>query len=336
MVQAICALADTLAANRVQGFHGWLFVWCCYTAFCYLGFSTLLIPWFAHFYVYPTYDKWRRKSNPKYPSPKSVIGEIFMGVVLANPSVTFAPSIHLALISNGTLRHHCDTPLTWQYRVYSFVMVLFIVDLYSWTWHFLGHYVGSLWSVHKHHHRFANPTPFSTIADLPPDNIVRSLYMIVVNVISYGIVGLPVDVDVLYFVTAIIIGVYGMYFHCGHEFESLPYNHPILNTSYQHYVHHALSYRNKPYYTGFVFKIWDDIAGAHYHGKEVIPALEDQKLGNRSFERWEKEVMPLLPDYGVLLSPSFWCRHWRDAVAPAIGRVGGVHKQVEETNGKDQ
>mmetsp|Transcript_137416 Transcript_137416/g.438986 ORF Transcript_137416/g.438986 Transcript_137416/m.438986 type:complete len:261 (-) Transcript_137416:293-1075(-) len=258
-----------------------------------------------------------------------------MGVFLANPSVTFAPSIHLALISNGTLRHHCDTPLTWQYRFYSFLMVLFVVDLYSWAWHYCGHWIGSLWKVHRHHHHFANPTPFSTIADLPPDNIIRSLYMIVVNLASYCIMGSPVDVDVLYFVTAITIGFYGMYFHCGHELSILPYDSRMFNTSYQHYVHHALSYKNKPYYTGFVFKLWDDLAGAHYHGKQCIPAVEDQKLGNRSFERWETEIRPALPDYSVLLSPSFCCQNWRHAVGLSVGPGGAAQKQSQsQSRGK--
>mmetsp|Transcript_96844 Transcript_96844/g.202352 ORF Transcript_96844/g.202352 Transcript_96844/m.202352 type:complete len:335 (-) Transcript_96844:261-1265(-) len=334
MVQAICTIADSIQSSGLSdsGILGWLVVWGCYIVFAYLGFTLLLIPWFTYFYAYPTYDKWRCKTNPKYPLPTAVLGEIFLGVFMANPSVTFAPSIHLALIANGTLKHHCDTPLTWGYRLYSMLMVLIIVDFYSWLWHYLGHYVGQLWAVHRHHHHFANPTPFSTIADLPVDNIVRSLYMIVVNVVSYAIMGMPVDVDVLYFVTAISIGCYGMYFHCGHELECLPYDHPILNTSYQHYVHHALSYKNKPYYTGFVFKCWDNMAGAHYHGKQIIPALEDQKQGNRSRERWECEIKPNLPDYSVLLSPYFWAANWRHASEVVVGKTDAGQKKAEKAS----
>jgi len=109
----------------------------------------------------------------------------------------------------------------------------------------------------------------------------------------------------------------------GHELACLPHDHPILNTSYQHYVHHAISVKNKPYHTGFFIKTWDRLAGSVYRGKQVIPAVEDQKLGNRSRERWEKEVAPNLPDYKVLLSPSWWASNWRFAPGLAMGVMTG-------------
>mmetsp|Transcript_52145 Transcript_52145/g.113536 ORF Transcript_52145/g.113536 Transcript_52145/m.113536 type:complete len:335 (+) Transcript_52145:189-1193(+) len=334
MVQAICTIAESVQSSGLSdtGLLGWLAVWGMYIVFAYLGLTMMMVPWFVHFYVYPTHDKWRRKTNPKYPQPVAVLQEIVLGVFLANPAITFAPSIHLALIANGSLRHHCDTPQTWAYRLYSVVLVVIVADFYSWAWHYAGHYVGQLWAIHRHHHHFANPTPFGTIADLPVDNVFRSMYMIVVNFVSFAIVGMSVDVDVLYLVTSITNGLYGMYFHSGHELDCLPYDHPFINTSYQHYVHHALSYKNKPYYTGFVFKIWDDLAGAHYHGLQVIPALEDEKKGNRTVERWEHEIKPNIPDYSVLLWPSFWLDNWRHAFEVFVGKVEGGNKKAAKAS----
>lgn len=320
MVQAMCLAADMLLDMGVQGVWGWLLVWLSYVGFGYVFFTSFLVLWFVYFFVFPTYDKWRFKTNPAYPSPTTVLGEIVLGVLVGIPTVTFMPSIHLWLIANGTLRHHCATPLTWQYRAYSCVLVLCVVDVYEWCWHYAGHRVGALWAVHRHHHNFANPTPFGTIADYPADNVMRSSYMVVVNLASYSLVGLPADIDVVYVVTAIAIGFYGMYLHCGHELAFLPHDNPVFNTSYQHCTHHALSYRNRPYYTGFVFKAWDNLADARYHGTQFIPAVEDQKLGNRSLERWEKNVKPNLPDYGVLLTPRFWMLNWK----PAVGLVRTV------------
>ena len=33
----------------------------------------------------------------------------------------------------------------------------------------------------------------------------------------------------------------------------------FINTSFQHYCHHAKSLMNKPYHCGFFFKIWDQV-----------------------------------------------------------------------------
>jgi hypothetical protein len=35
----------------------------------------------------------------------------------------------------------------------------------------------------------------------------------------------------------------------------------------QHYLHHAISVKNKPYHTGFFFKLWDQLFGSMYKGE---------------------------------------------------------------------
>jgi len=318
MVQLVCSAAETLSVINNGGFTGWLAIWMLATGFTYLVLTGGCLACFRHYYMKPSYDKWRFKTNPKYPPPTYVLGEFFLGGILGPPTVTVMASLHLFLIGNGTLKHHCDTPQTWSYRIFSAIVVIAVTDLYEWGWHYLGHYVESLWAVHRHHHKYYNPTPFGTIADWPMDNFMRSLYVIVVNAVSYCVIGMPLDLDMVYFVFSFMVGAYGMYLHSGHELECLPHDHRIFNTCYQHYVHHAVSVKNKPYHTGFFVKIWDDLAGSVYRGEQVIPAIEDQKLGNRSRERWEKEVAPNLPDYSVLFSPKWWASNWRFAPGLAV------------------
>lgn len=316
MVQVICSVAEALAPY--DGLSGWLLVWIAYAGFVYVVLTGSSVVAFCYYYVYPTYDKWRFKSNPKYPSASYVLGELFLGGILGPPSVTFVASIHLHLISNGTLRHHCDTPTTWSYRLFSACMVILVTDFYEWGWHYLGHWIDRLWVVHKHHHKYYNPTPFGTIADYPMDNFMRSLYVVVVNAVAFCVVGMPLDLDMVYFATGFITMFWGMYLHCGHELECLPYDHAWLNTSFQHYAHHAISVKNKPFHTGFFIKLWDRLAGSEYTGTQVIPAVEDQKLGNRSLEKWEKDVKPSLPDYSVLFSPAWLSSNWHLAPGLAI------------------
>jgi len=145
------------------------------------------------------------------------------------------------------------------------------------------------------------------------DNFMRSLYPIIDYLVAFCIVGMPLDVDMVYIATGVITMGWGMYLHCGHELAMIPHDHPILNTSFQHYAHHAISVKNKPYHTGFFVKLWDQIAGSVYRGDQVIPAVEDQKLGNRSRDRWEKEVKPSLPYYKVLSSPHYWLANRQNA-----------------------
>jgi len=321
MAQIICSVAENLSGY--EGIKGWLLVWMAYATFVYVVLTGTSIAAFCYYYVYPTYDKWRFKSNPKYPSAAYVFGELFLGGILGPPVVTFLASLHLHLISNGMLRHHCDTPTTWSYRLFSAVTVVVITDFYEWGWHYLGHYVDALWTVHKHHHKYYNPTPFGTIADYPMDNFMRSTYPIVVYTVSYGLFGMALDLDMLYFATGFVTMIWGMYLHCGHELPSIRYDHPVLNTSFQHYVHHAVSVKNKPYHTGFFVKLWDQLAGSVYDGSQVIPAVEDQLLGNRSRERWEKEVQPHLPDYSVLTSPRWLAKNWHLAPGLAVWIMTG-------------
>lgn len=310
MVQLICTAAELVPQNGIWGF---LQVWAAMSAFVYVVLTGLSTLCFIYYYVYPTYEKWCSKSNPKYPSPTYVMGEVFLGGIVGPWTVTLFPSLHLYLIANGTFANHCDTPLTLQYRLISAVLALLTTDFYEWGWHYLGHWIETLWSVHKHHHRYYNPTPFGTIADYPMDNMMRSLYPIVDYVVGKMIFGMPLDIDVVYVMAGMLNMGYGMYLHCGHELECLPHDHPILNTSFQHFAHHAISVKNKPYHTGFFIKLWDNVAGSIYKGEQVRPAVEDCKLGNRSKERWETEVKPKLPDYSVLVKPCYWMAHWKHA-----------------------
>ena len=40
-----------------------------------------------------------------------------------------------------------------------------LVDFIEWFYHHLGHRYSALWEVHRHHHKFFNPSPFAVIAD---------------------------------------------------------------------------------------------------------------------------------------------------------------------------
>ena len=60
---------------------------------------------------------------------------------------------------------------------------------------------------------------------------------------------------------------------------------------------------NRPYHTGFFFKVWDRAFGSlHPKGVEGS-AMAARARGERSRALWEQTEKP---DYSVLLSLSFW------------------------------
>jgi lathosterol oxidase len=79
----------------------------------------------------------------------------------------------------------------------------------------------------------------------------------------------------------------------------------VINTSFQHYVHHARSTIRKPLHTGFFFKIWDQLAGSMYQAppEECLCVKHCIARGERTREAFERVVKP---DYSILLRPSYW------------------------------
>lgn len=96
---------------------------------------------------------------------------------------------------------------------------------------------------------------------------------------------------------------YGVYLHWGFELSYPDAHHPILNTSFQHYLHHTVSGRNRPYHTGFFFKIWDQLFESIYPDEKCFCVKCQFKQGKRTFEHYLNIPKP---DYSPLLNLHFW------------------------------
>jgi lathosterol oxidase len=77
----------------------------------------------------------------------------------------------------------------------------------------------------------------------------------------------------------------------------------ILNTSFQHYLHHAVSTKNRPYHTGFFFKIWDQLFGSIYPNEKCFCVKCQYKQGKRTFQHYQN-IEKI--DYSLLLNWRFW------------------------------
>ena len=253
---------------------------------------------FWRYYWAPTYEQWTRKSNPKFPGPEKVRDEIVQmlkGMVIG----ALCPAISVWLAGRGSFtKGYCGMPddVSLAQQVGGFFFVWFASDFCEFFYHWLGHVVRPFWNVHKHHHVFFNPTPFAVVADEFFDQFNRALPMLIFPIL------LPLNIDVAFLTFSVFFYGYGLYLHWGYELDAISAHHPVLNTAFQHYAHHAKSVFGKPYHCGFMFKIWDQLFGAVWAGPCFCAKCE-REAGRRTREQFAKIVKP---DYSVLLRPSFW------------------------------
>ena len=252
---------------------------------------------FYYYYVTPTFEKWQWKSNPAFPPPEKVRDEITM-MLKGLCSATLCPAASLYLARHGLSQGYCGLgDHGGGYLLASFLATWLVSDFYEFLYHHLGHRYAALWANHRHHHAFFNPTPFSVIADEYIDQLARSAPLVVLPCLF------PVNQDMLFAQYVLFFYGYGTYLHLGYEWESLPADHPWLNTSFQHYLHHAVSTRSQPYHTGFFFNVWDRLFGTMHPDGVHRSAMRARARGERTREQWEHTEKP---DYRVLLRPTFW------------------------------
>jgi lathosterol oxidase len=272
----------------------------------------LSLPPFVWLYVYPTYHKWTRKSNAYYPSADKVRDEIIQtikGVWVG----TFWPALSLYFTYKGWNQAYCGVePYGWGWLALSTFLIFLITDFLEWYYHRLGHTIEACWLKHKYHHVFFNPTPFAVIADEYVDQFVRAFPLFLIPMIF------PVNQDLLWAIFITFFYGYGVFIHSGHEVDWLSAHNWLINTPYQHYIHHAKARLGKPYHTGFFVKIWDRMAGSLYDGPCTCAVCEREN-GKRTEARWNTIQ---IPDYSVLMD-------WRYMLyGPA---VEGEHEYTGKT-----
>ena len=113
----------------------------------------------------------------------------------------------------------------------------------------------------------------------------------------------PINIDVLFLQFGLQFYGYGVYLHWGYESKYLSSHNPVLNTSFQHYCHHAKSLMNTPYHCGFHFKIWDQLFNTCYPKDKCFCAECSRNKGERTKEAFEKVK---IPDYSQLFTMKMW------------------------------
>ena len=281
--------------------YGFVAVWLAFTAAGMVSMGLLSTAVFVPLYGRPTLETWKYKCNPVFPSPLLVKKEIVhtvKGLVVA----TVIPAFALISSSgpNAWTHGYCVqggfANIDWKRTALETAIIFAFTDFTEYVYHHLGHRFKPLWAIHKHHHGFYNPSPFAVIADEWPDQFVRTLPMLAIPALW------RINVDLLFLCFASLFYGYGVYLHSGYETKYLSTHNPVFNTSYHHYTHHAISVIGKVLYTGFFFKIWDQLFGTEAP-RDKCKCVDCRPIKERGAAVWAKTVKP---DYSVLLSVAWW------------------------------
>ena len=130
----------------------------------------------------------------------------------------------------------------------SIVGVFVVMEIFEWAFHWACHHNGLLWKIHKHHHRYANPTSFGVMADQPLDMFIKASPLLWIPFLfpiwDVALIGTFVSMNFLY----------GTYLHAGFDPPWMPSPHSrFLVSAWHHNEHHAGSLEhNYGFFTGFM------------------------------------------------------------------------------------
>jgi lathosterol oxidase len=275
--------------------------WAALTVLAFLLTLLMSGAMFRLYYWRPSFASWQQKSNPAYPKPTMVRREVLQ-MLKGIYTATLCPALALHLVDAGWSKAYGGLGgYSVGYLIFTFFVAWVGSDLYEFLYHRLGHSKAFWWRQHKSHHVFYNPSPFAVIADDHVDQFIRSAPLLLLPMV------MPINMDLLFLTYGAFFYGYGVYLHWGFELAWPNAHHAWINTSFQHYVHHARSTLHKPLHTGFFFKIWDKLAKSTYDAgpESCICARCSSARGERTREAFDALEKP---DYSPLLSASFWLR----------------------------
>jgi lathosterol oxidase len=193
--------------------------------------------------------RWKTQLQPT--RPDQVRGEIVDGV-LAMAMAMGCIATSFWLYYHGYNRFYAsptDYPL-W-YIPLSILGVFVVMEIFEWTFHWACHRSDLLWRIHKHHHRYSNPTTFGVMADQPVDMFIKASPLLWIPFLF------PIWDVALIGTFATMNFLYGIYLHAGFDLPWMPSPHSrYLVSAWHHNEHHSGSLdHNYGFFTGFM-DIW--------------------------------------------------------------------------------
>jgi len=150
------------------------------------------------------------------------------------------------------------------------IVVLFflIVDLVTWSKHYLLH-TKALFAFHARHHQFANPTVLACFSVGPLETLWTFGMMLFEMLPLAKLVPLCIEQQAILIMLFTILNIY---LHCGFTFDLIEKTLPklFINTSGFHNLHHEKTRIN----IGELLVFWDYVfkTGGTYYNKEQFEA----------------------------------------------------------------
>ena len=206
---------------------------------------------FLVFYVYSGKTVKDSKIQRKHPSAKKIGKEI---VYSLGSLLIYGSGIWLFigwLEAGNTLHYKNISDYGIPYFIVSLVLMVVIHDTYFYWTHRLIHHKYLFRVVHKVHHQFTNPTPWSAFSFHPLEAV---LSMGVIPIIIFCI---PWHQSALIaFIT--FMTLYDVYIHLGYDLKQLQLG-KWQNTAADHNHHH----QNARVNFGLYFRLWDQLMGTY-------------------------------------------------------------------------
>lgn len=229
-------------------FHKWnISTWP--IVFQYFMFTAVM---FGIFYIWRRKKVWYARIQQKYPSNKHIKREIFYSFT----SLLILGGVLTAMLwltnKGYTRAYKSISDYGWGYYFFSVFLMVLIHDTYFYWGHRLMHWGPLFKYVHKTHHEFVNPTPFSTYAFHPVEAIFE---MSIAFVIIFTIPHHPSAV-ILFGTYSAVINVLG---HMGFEFLPKSFMRNKLLRWHNTPTHHNQHHTNVKTNFGLYFNFWDTI-----------------------------------------------------------------------------
>ncbi len=181
------------------------------------------------------------------------------------------------LVGTGNLRWIAQSEIPFPGFGLLIVTAMFLIHdaWFYWTHRLLHTRFFFRW-IHKAHHHYHNPTPFTAFAFHPMEAVIQ------IGIVPMLALLLPTTAGWLigFSVFLLFMSVYG---HSGYELRAEKKGiWKVFNTAIHHNLHHQYAGRNFTIY----LNIWDRLMGTNYEGNERVTA----RFAERSHERSTPEA----------------------------------------------
>jgi len=197
--------------------------------------------------------RWQHKKiQPEYPEQKYIKGEIAWSLMSLCIFVLVSIFLYFMYYEGYTKIYLDVSTYGWAYFVFSIVLMILLHDTYFYWTHRLLHVDFLYGRFHSIHHRYTNPSPWSSFAFHPVEAVLE-VGIVILIVLIMPAHPLAVSLFLFYMTSLNVMG------HSGFELFPSGYTDHwfwrLHNTSTHHNMHHS----HGKYNYGIYFNVWDTL-----------------------------------------------------------------------------